>query len=69
MFPAASVTVHVTVVLPTGNESGASLVSEATVQLSVEVGDPNATPVASHAPASTFTVTSEGQVIEGAIAS
>ena len=42
-----------------------SLVTLATLQLSAVVGLPKATPVAVHNPASTFTVTSAGQVIVG----
>ena len=40
MLPDASVAVHVTVVLPTGKQLGASLVILCTVQLSVTAGTP-----------------------------
>ena len=40
MFPEASVTVHVTVVVPTGNAVGALFVTLAMVQLSVVTGVP-----------------------------
>ena len=45
-LPAASVTVHVTVVSPNGKVPGASLVTVSTAQLSAVVGVPSATPVA-----------------------
>ena len=38
-----SVTVQVTVVVPFGNDAGASLTTEATPQLSAVVGEPRAT--------------------------
>ena len=40
VLPDASVTVQVTTVVPNGYEDGASLVTEATLQLSLVVGDP-----------------------------
>ena len=43
VFPAASITVQVTVVAPIGNVVGALFVTVATVQLSVVTGVPNAT--------------------------
>ena len=46
VLPDPSVTVQVTVVLPNGKVAGASLVTEATEQLSEVVGVPNETPVA-----------------------
>ena len=67
MLPLPSVTVHVTVVAPSGNEVGASFEVDATLQLSAVVALPKVTlaSAASHVPASTFTVTSAGAVIVG----
>ena len=61
----SSVTVQVTVVFPIGKLAGALLFTLATEQLSAVVGVPKATPVATHVPAPTFTLTAEGQVIVG----
>ena len=47
-LPEASTTVHVTVVAPNGNATGASLVTLTTEQLSVVTGLPNTNPVAVH---------------------
>ena len=71
MFPLPSVTVQVTVVLPSGKLEGASFVTLATVQLSAVVGVPRVTFVSAVAqvPASTFTVTFAGAVIVGFSAS
>ena len=69
VLPEPSVTVHVTVVSPSGKLFGASFVVEATLQLSSVVSLPSVTPVASHVPASTFTVTAAGAVIVGSILS
>src|ERR1041385_2715771 len=60
-----SMTVQVTIVLPTGNCAGASLLTESTPQLSEVVGEPRSTPVAKQLPASALTVTAAGQVIDG----
>jgi hypothetical protein len=65
MFPLPSVTVQVTVVLPSGNTAGASLVTEAIEQLSSTVGVPRTTPLAVHSSASVFTATGAGQTIVG----
>jgi uncharacterized protein (UPF0261 family) len=46
LLPLLSVTVQVTVVMPIGKAEGASLVTDATPQLSDVVGVPRATPVA-----------------------
>jgi len=46
VFPLPSVTVHVTVVVPTGKAAGALFVTDATEQLSDVEGVPNETPVA-----------------------
>jgi hypothetical protein len=43
MFPALSVTVQVTIVVPIGNTVGALLLTEATLQLSEVIGVPNVT--------------------------
>ena len=60
-----SVTVQVTVVLPSGNVAGALLVTLATEQLSAVVGVPRATPDAVQMPASELTLTAAGAVIVG----
>ena len=69
MLPLPSVTVHVTVVVPIGKVAGASLIAEATEQLSAVVGVPKDNPDAVHVPASTFTETADGAVIVGLILS
>src|SRR5687767_5863427 len=69
MFPFTSVTTHVTVVKPSGKTAGASLVTEATPQLSDVVAVPIEIPEAEQIPASALTVISEGQVIVGSSAS
>ena len=56
VFPALSVTVQVTVVVPMGKVAGALLVTDATVQLSAVVGFVNET-VATQDPASVSTET------------
>ncbi len=63
-FPAASITVQVTVVFPNGKEVGALFVTLATVQLSAVTGVPSTTPVAVQA-AFVFTVTAAGAVMVG----
>ena len=65
VLPERSVTVHVTVVAPTGKVAGALLVVEATPQLSDVVGEPSDTEDAVQSPASAFTVTFAGQVMVG----
>ena len=65
--PLTSVTVHMTEVVPTGNDAGALFVKEATPQLSLVVGVPRLTPVATQLPASVFTETLAGQVMVGAV--
>ena len=69
VLPFTSVTVHVTVVVPTGYEDGALFVVDATPQLSLVDGVPNATPLAAHDPASADAETFAGQVITGACVS
>ena len=69
VLPEPSVTVHVTVVSPSGNTAGASLVVLATLQLSAVVGDPKVTPVASQLSASVLTITAAGAVIVGSMSS
>lgn len=66
VLPEASLTVHITVVLPNGNEAGALLVTLDTEQLSEVVGVPRLTPVAEHDEALAMTVTVAGAVMEGA---
>jgi hypothetical protein len=67
-FPEASVTVQVTVVLPSVNTEGALFVTEATEQLSAVVGTPKLTLNAEHVPLA-FTVTAAGAVIVGVMLS
>ena len=62
-MPLLSVTVQVTVFVPTGNCAGALLVTTTEPQLSVAVMVPKATPVAKHEPTLAFTVTSAGQAV------
>ncbi len=69
VFPLLSVTVHVTVVTPTGYVEGALLTVEATPQLSVATGLPKLTPLAVHKPGSVLTTTSEGHTIRGSTSS
>jgi hypothetical protein len=69
VFPLASVAVIVNVVVPIGKLVGALLVTTGAPQLSVTVGEPIATFVASQLFASVFTCTVAGQVIEGTCAS
>ena len=56
ILPWISVTVQVTVVLPTGYDAGALFVTLATPQLSPVTGVPKATLAAAHEPLSAFTV-------------
>src|SRR5678816_3287029 len=51
--------------VPTGNCAGALLLTVTVPQLSLEIGLPKVTPVATQVPVSTFTVTSAGQVSVG----
>merc|ERR1711965_59985 len=69
VFPDPSVTVHVTVVFPSGKVPGALFVGEPTLQLSAAVALPSVTLVASQVPASTLTVTAAGAVMVGSILS
>src|SRR5206468_465836 len=63
VFPLLSVTVQVTVFVPTGNCAGALLVIVTEPQLSVAVTVPKATPVAKHEPTLALVVTSAGQAV------
>jgi hypothetical protein len=67
-LPLASVAVQVTVVVPIGNATGASLVTIGALQLSAAVGTPSATPVAVQ-PALVRTFTSAGHAMLGAMLS
>ena len=67
-LPEASTTVHVTVVVPNGNATGASLVTLATAQLSFVTGVPNTTPVKVH-PLVNTSLTATGAVMVGKIKS
>src|SRR5262245_58881110 len=69
VLPLASVAVHVTRLVPTGNWAGALLVTVAVPQLSVAVAWPRRTPVAKQTPGLALTVTSPGQSITGGSAS
>src|ERR1043166_3928254 len=69
LLPPLSVTVQVTVVVPTGNSVGASLVTLSTLQLSEVNGVPRSTLAALQLPASALTVASAGHVMAGAVSS
>ena len=69
VFPNPSVTVHVTVVVPTGKKDGASFVMEATKQLSEVTGVPITTPLALQVPASATVLILAGAVIVGFVLS
>jgi hypothetical protein len=68
VLPAASTTVQVTVVTPIGKVAGASLETDATVQLSAVTGLPRST-VAKQSPASVVAVRFAGQTMLGASSS
>ena len=63
MLPFTSVTVHVTVVVPTAYGDTPSLVIVATEQLSVAVVAPNNTALDEHNPASALMVTSAAHAV------
>ena len=64
VFPPASCTVQVTVLVPTGKLAGASLVTiSAPPQLSLATKLPKVTLVAEHVPSSATTFTCAGQVV------
>jgi hypothetical protein len=65
VLPEPSVTVQVTVVVPSRKVKGALLVIVDTEQLSLVTGVPRFTPVAPHDPASAVTETVAGQLIVG----
>src|SRR5436190_11426332 len=65
LLPWLSVTVQITVLVPTGKSAGALFVMVTGPQLSDTVGVPNATLVAPHRPAEATTVTSVGQEMVG----
>ena len=67
-FPLPSVTVHVTVVVPSGNVAGALFVTEATEQLSNVTGVPKTTPEATQE-AFEFKVILAGATIVGNVTS
>jgi len=64
VLPLPSVTVHVTVVEPSGNAPGALFVTLATEQLSEVVGVPSMTPTAVH-PLFVHTITGDGAIMVG----
>ena len=68
VFPLASVTVQVTVVVPAKNSNGALFVTLATLQLSAVIGVPKTTPAAPQ-DADEATVIAAGAIIVGFIAS
>ena len=65
VLPLSSVTVHVTVVMPMGNSDGASLVTEATPQLSEVSGVPKSTSVAESSSTPICMLILAGAVIKG----
>src|SRR5260370_6116275 len=64
-----SVTVQITVLVPTGKNGGALLVTVTTLQLSATVGVPSPTLVAPQRPGEALTVTSAGQEMVGGVVS
>ena len=68
-FPALSVTVQVTVVIPVGKLEGASWVTLATEQLSEEVGSPKSIPVATQELLDVEVIISAGATLIGAVVS
>src|SRR5439155_11099541 len=69
MLPWLSVTVQITVLVPTGKSEGALRVTVTGPQLSATVGVPRVTLVAPHRPAEALTVTRAGHEIVGACVS
>ena len=67
MFPEVSVTVHVTVVIPNGNDSGASFVIDSIPMISLTFGSPSSTKFSSNDDAST--IRSFGASIVGEVVS
>jgi len=65
LLPCVSVTVQITVLVPTGKRAGALLVIVTGPQLSDAVGVPSATLVAPHRPGEATTVTKAGHVMVG----
>src|SRR5260370_25494612 len=65
VLPCESVAVQITVLVPTGNNVGALLVTLTAPQLSDTVGVLSVTLVAPHRPGEAMTVTSAGHVTEG----
>src|SRR5271166_3517653 len=65
LLPCVSLTVQITVLVPTGKNAGALLVTVTDPQLSATVGVPSATLVAPHSPGEVTTVTRAGQEIVG----
>src|SRR5947208_7824853 len=65
LLPWLSVTVQMTVLVPTGKSEGALLVTVTGPQLSATVGIPKATLVAPHRPGEATTLTSVGQEMVG----
>jgi hypothetical protein len=68
LFPAASLTVQITSVVPNGKVAGALFVTLVTEQLSAVVGVPKTIPVALHE-AFAVALTVEGATIVGALVS
>ena len=68
VFPLPSITVQITVVVPSVNDAGALFVTETTEQLSAVTGVPSTTPVATQA-AFAVTVLLAGAMIDGLIKS
>src|SRR5438552_1209040 len=69
LLPWLSVTVQITVLVPTGKSDGALLVTVTGPQLSATVGVPRVTLVAPHRPAEALTVTRAGQEMVGSCVS
>src|SRR6185369_12301585 len=69
LLPWLSVTVQITMLVPTGKSEGTLLVTVTGPQLSATVGVPRVTLVAPHRPAEALTVTRAGQEIVGSCVS
>src|SRR6516162_207160 len=65
LLPELSITVHITVFVPTGKSAGALFVIVTGPQLSDAVSVPRATLVAPHRPGDATTVTNAGQAMVG----
>jgi hypothetical protein len=68
-FPEPSVTIHITLVIPTGYTKGALLTNPETEQLSLTTGAMSEIPITLHEPGVVLTVTGPEHVIVGLVLS